>query len=197
MYTTTFVICSLFLSFITSMCAIETDGYILAPSDKLRFLDSLNYYRAKIGAPVLRYSFQEDSLARLRVATIYRNLDSLHKASIKYDYMEALHFRFDEDILSYDKKNVHPDTVLAWQGECSAHLSRFKTSSDWTMDLFNGWKNSPAHWEMLMESKFEYAVLHLYSDTDRYFKYRLGSVASLILFSKAINKKSLRSNSAD
>ena len=197
MYRTTLFICFILFSTSGYTFATETDGYALTPSDKLRFLDSLNYYRAKIGAPMLRYSFQEDSLARLRVATIYRNLDSLHKASIKYDYMEALHFRFDEDILSYDKKNVHPDTVLAWQGECSAHLSRFKTSSDWTMDLFNGWKNSPAHWEMLMESKYEYAVLHLYTDTDRYFKFRLGSVASLILFSKAINKKSLRPNSVD
>ena len=172
--------------------ARDTDGYTLTASDKLRFLDSLNYYRAKSGVPLLKYSFQEDSLAKLRVVTIYRHIDSLHKADIKYDYLKELHFRYDEDILSYDKKNVHPDTVLAWQGECSAHLSRFKSSSDWTMDLFNGWKNSPAHWEMLMESKYEYAVLHLYSDTDRYFKFRLGSIASLVLFSKGINKKSLR-----
>ena len=177
--------------------AQETDGHVLTEYDKLRFLDSLNYYREKSGVPLLKYSFQEDSLAKLRVATIYRHIDSLHNADVKYDYMEELHFRFDEDIKSYDKNNVHRDTVLAWQGECSAHLSRFKTSSDWTMDLFNGWKNSPAHWEMLMESKYEYAVLHLYSDTDRYFKFRLGSVASLILFSKAINKKRLSSSSVD
>lgn len=175
-----------------SMYANETDGHVLTPADKLRFLDSLNYYRAEYGSPPLCYSFQEDSLARLRVATIYHHIDSLENASITFDIMEALHFRYDEDIRAYDKNNVHPDTVLAWQGECSARLSRFKASNDWTNELFQGWKKSPAHWEMLMDSKYEHAIIHLYSDTERYFKFRKGSFASLLLFTKGINKKRLR-----
>ena len=104
----------LFLVHGICLSQINRTGNIVTNEDKLRFLDSLNAYRLEIGSVPLQYSFQEDSLARLRVATIFKHVDSISESEYKSDYVAALHYKFKDDIRAYDKKNVHPDTVLAF-----------------------------------------------------------------------------------
>lgn len=163
-------------------------GNFITKEDKLRFLDSLNAYRAEIGSIPLQYSFQEDSLARLRVATIFRHVDSISESEYKSDYVAALHYKFKDDIRDYDKKNVHPDTVLAFHGECSARLSKLSEPDDLISELFQGWKNSPEHWEMMLDSKYQHMMLYWFIDNDRHIRLRKGTIAVLLMYTKAENE---------
>lgn len=164
-------------------------GDIITKEDKMRFLDSVNKYRIEIGVPPLKYSFQEDSLARLRVMTIFRHIDSIGDVEWKKDIMEAQHYRFSEDIQQYDKNNVHPDTVLSWQGECTARIGKLYKIEDLVDELFHGWKNSPAHWELMLDSTYEYMVLDWFIDNQRHIRLQKGYFSALVLFSKDINQK--------
>lgn len=184
-------ICFIILFGSIDLVAFGENPNSLSEADKLRFLDSVNSYRIIKGVPPLRYSFQEDSLSRLRVASIYRHIDSIGDDEWKKDISEAQHFRFFEDLDVYDKNNVHPDTVLSWQGECTARLGKLFKIDDWVEELFHGWKNSPEHWKMMLDSDFEYMTLHLYSDTHRHIRLRKGHFAALVLFSKERNQRSV------
>lgn len=164
-------------------------GDVITTEDKLRFLDSLNKYRIEVGAPPVKYSFQEDSLARLRVSTIFRHIDSIGDQDWKKDVLEAQHYRFFEDIQQYDKSNVHPDTVLSWQGECTARLSKLYKIEDLVDELFHGWKNSPEHWKLMLDPKYEFIVLDWFIDNQRHPRLQKGYFAALVLFSKDVNQK--------
>jgi hypothetical protein len=64
-------------------------GDVITTEDKLRFLDSLNKYRIEAGVQPLEYLFQEDSLARLRVSTIFRHIDSIGDQEWKKRYSRS------------------------------------------------------------------------------------------------------------
>ena len=164
-------------------------GDIITTEDKLRFLDSLNKYRIEAGVNPLKYSFQEDSLARLRTTTLFKHIDSISEETYKSDIMEHNHFNFFEDTERYDKKNVHPDTVLNWSAECSARLSKLNQADDLIDELFHGWKNSKEHWKIMLDPRFDYIVLDWIIDNQRHIRLRKGTFASLVLFTKGINKK--------
>jgi hypothetical protein len=164
-------------------------GDVITTEDKLRFLDSLNKYRIEAGVQPLEYSFQEDSLARLRVGTIFRHIDSIGDQEWKKDIPEAQHYRFFEDIEQYDKINVHPDTVLSWQGECTARLSKLHNIKDLVDELFHGWKNSKEHWKIMLDPRFNYIVLDWFIDNQRHIRLQKGYFAALVLFNKDINHK--------
>lgn len=165
------------------------DSVFISNSDKLRFLDSLNKYRIQAGVKPLQYSFQEDSLAKLRSRTILNHLDSISEANYMSDWIEHLHYNFDFDMLDYDRKNVHKDTVLCWTAECSARLSKFQKADDLINRLFQGWKNSKAHWEVMLDGRYEHIALNWIVDNQRHVRLQKGTIASLVLFSKDINKK--------
>jgi hypothetical protein len=76
-------------------------GNIITTEDKLRFLDSLNKYRIEAGVPALEYSFQEDSLARLRTRTVFNYIEQIGEDEYKLNPLENLHFNFVEDIKKY------------------------------------------------------------------------------------------------
>ena len=69
-------------------------GDFITREDKLRFLDSLNKYRIEAGVKPLKYSFQEDSLARLRTRTLFKHIDSISEETYNSDIMEHNHFNF-------------------------------------------------------------------------------------------------------
>ncbi len=165
-------------------------GDTITTQDKLRFLDSLNKYRILAGVEPLEYSFQEDSLAKLRTETIFKHIDSISEEEYKSDWMEHQHHRFIEDVRKYDKSNVHKDTVINWSAECSARISKLNNPDDLVDELFQGWKNSKAHWKMMLEPKFKYIVLDWFIDNQRHIKLRKGTIASLVLFSKRFNENS-------
>ena len=161
-------------------------------ADKLRFLDSLNTYRAIAGVPPLRYSFQEDSLAKLRVSSIYRHIDSIGEEEYKRDIIEHQHYNWEHDWHTYDKKNIHPDTVLSHYAECTARLSKLFEYDEMFDKLFQGWKNSSEHWKIMMSPKYEYITLHFALDDHKHLRLRKGYFAALVLFSKGVNQRSIR-----
>ncbi len=165
-------------------------GDTITTQDKLRFLDSLNKYRILAGVEPLEYSFQEDSLAKLRTETIFKHIDSISEEEYKSDWMEHQHHRFIEDVRRYDKSNIHKDTVINWSAECSARISKLNNPDDLVDELFQGWKNSKAHWKMMLEPKFKYIVLDWFIDNQRHIRQRKGTIASLVLFSKRFNENS-------
>jgi hypothetical protein len=163
-------------------------------ADKIRFLDSLNLYRVLADVPLLQYSFQEDSLSRLRVHNIFRHVDSIGEIEFKKDIVENLHYHWQEDWDLYDRKNVHPDTVLSFYGECTARLGKLKEIDDMISELFHGWKNSPPHWEAMLSPDYQYITIDWiddsqYIDNGKPLPYRRGYFAALVLFSKDINKR--------
>jgi hypothetical protein len=164
-------------------------GDTITTFDKLRFLDSLNKYRALAGATPVKYSFQEDSLARLRVSTIYKHVDSIGEVEFRKNVVEHQHHNWEADWYSYDKKNVHPDTVLAYYAECTARLHKLVEVEDMVDKLFNGWKNSPEHWEVMMDSKYEYVTFDWFIDNQKHIRLRKGVFSALVFFSKDINQK--------
>jgi len=157
---------------------------IISNEDKLRFLDSLNKYRVLAGVKPLQYNFQEDSLARLRVGTIFNHVNSISEEEYKSNFIENLHFNYFEDIEKYIKENIHKDSVITWDAECSARLSKLAFPEDMVNELFNGWKNSKPHWEIMLDAKFEFISLYWFMDVERHIRERKGTFASLVLFSK-------------
>lgn len=167
-----------------------TTGDAITTQDKLRFLDSLNKYRIESGVSPLEYSLQEDSLAKIRTTTIFNHIDSISEEEYKSDWMEHQHHRFIEDVRKYDKEFVHKDTVLNWSAECSARINKLNSPDDLVNELFQGWKNSKAHWKMMLEPKFKYIVLNWFIDNQRHIRLRKGTIASLVLFNKRFNENS-------
>lgn len=164
-------------------------GDIITNTDKLRFLDSLNKYRIEAGVPALEYSFQEDSLAKLRVKTLFNHVDSLSEEEYKSDWQNHLHFNLRKDIKAYDKSNVVIDSFINMYGECAARLSRFNETEDLINELFQGWKNSKAHWELMLSPNYKTISLFWFIDNQREFRLRKGTFASMVLLKKAKEEK--------
>jgi uncharacterized protein YkwD len=160
-------------------------GGVIRSEDKLRFLDSLNKYRIEAGVPALEYSFQEDSLARLRVNTLFNHVESLSEEDYKSDWQNHLHFDLRKDIKAYDKSNVVIDSFINMYGECAARLSRFSDTDDMANKLFQGWKNSKPHWELMLSPNYKTISLFWFIDDQRELRLRKGTFASLILLKKA------------
>ena len=164
-------------------------GNIITTEDKLRFLDSLNKYRIEAGVPALEYSFQEDSLARLRTRTVFNYIEQIGEDEYKLNPLENLHFNFVEDIKKYIIENIHEDSVLYWSAECSAGLSKLNQADDLVNELFNGWKNSKEHWKVMLDERYTSISLNWFIDNQRHIRIRKGTFASLVLFKKDMTKK--------
>ena len=164
-------------------------GDVITTEDKLRFLDSLNKYRIEAGVPALEYSFQEDSLARLRVNTLLNHVETLSDEEYKSDWQNHLHFNLRKDIKAYDKSNVVIDSFINMYGECAARLSRFSDTDNMVDKLFQGWKNSKPHWELMLNPNYKTISLFWFIDNHREIRIRKGTFASLVLLKKAKEEK--------
>jgi len=164
-------------------------GDTITTEDKLRFLDSLNKYRILAGVEPLEYSFQEDSLAKLRTETIFKHVDSISEEEYRLNPLENLHFNFVEDIKKYITENIHQDSVLYWSAECSARLSKLNSPDDLIDELFQGWKNSKAHWKVMLDGRYTSISLFWHIDNYRHIRKRKGTIAALVLFKKDMTKK--------
>ena len=165
-------------------------GDVITTEDKLRFLDSLNKYRIEAGVPPLKYSFQEDSLAKLRVNTLFNHAESLTEEEYQADWKNHGHFNLRKDIKDYDHNNIVIDSFINMYGECSARLNKLIESDDLIIQLFNGWKNSKlGHWELMLSSDYETISLAWFIDDKRHIRLRKGTFASLVLIKKAKNEK--------
>lgn len=165
-------------------------GDVITTEDKLRFLDSVNKYRILAGVPPLKYSFQDDSLARLRVKTLFNNAESLTEEEYQSDWQNHGHFNLRKDIKDFDRNNVPIDSFIQMYGECSAKLSKLIEPDDLISQLFDGWKNSKlGHWDLMLSPDYETLSLSWFLDNQRHIRIRKGSFASLVLIKKAVNPK--------
>jgi uncharacterized protein YkwD len=163
--------------------------------DKLRFLDSVNKYRIRKGIAPLTYSFQDDKLARVRVRTIYKHIDSISDEEYQSNNLQHLHYKFEKNLISYDNKYINKDSIITAAGECVAHLGKMTliVRSDLVNKVFQGWKNSPAHWKEIMCPDYTYIVLHWHIDKKREYDLQKGGIFSLVLFNKVLAKKRIDS----
>ena len=159
--------------------------------DKLRFLDSVNKYRIQKGIAPLKYSFHDDKLAKIRVRTVYKHIDSIPYEEYKSNYLQHLHYKFEKNLIGYENKYVPMDSVITAAGECAAGLPKitFIIRVDLVNEIFQGWKNSPAHWKEMMCPDYSYFVLHWHIDKKRDYDLQKGAVVSLVLFNKVLAKK--------
>lgn len=165
-------------------------GDIITTEDKLRFLDSVNKYRVLAGVKPLVYSFEEDSLANLRVKTLFNHADTLTEEEYQADWKNNGHFNLRKDVKDYDRSNVVIDSFIHMYGECSARLSRLSAPEDLVSELFNGWKSSKlGHWELMLSPDYETLSLSWFLDNKRNIRMRKGTFASLMLVKKAVNPK--------
>lgn len=156
-------------------------GDVIISEDKLRFLDSLNKYRTEAGVPPVKYSFEVDSLPKLRLKTILDHLQNISEFQYNKDFKKHLHHNFFEDATKFDKENIHADSTIAPLAECSARL-QYDDNLDTIAKLFQGWKNSPSHWDAMMDSQFIFVSIY-FEKTDK------GFLASLVLSNKNKLKK--------
>ena len=163
--------------------------------DKLRFLDSVNKYRIQKGIAPLVYSFHDDKLARYRVKTIYKHIDSISDQEYLSNYMTHLHYKFEKNLIAYDNKYIHRDSIITAAGECVARLDKMSliVRSDLVNNIFQGWKNSQAHWKEMMCPDYTYMVLHWHIDKERDYDLQKGGIFSLVLFNKVLAKKRIDS----
>ena len=163
----------------------------IRPEDKLRFLDSVNKYRIQKGIAPLKYSFHDDRLAKIRVRTIYKHVDTLSDEEYKSNYLQHLHYKFEKNLIGYENKYVPMDSVITAAGECAAGLPKitFIIRTDMVNKIFQGWKNSPAHWKEMMCPDYTYIVLHWHIDKKRDYDLQKGGIFSLVLFNKVLAKK--------
>jgi uncharacterized protein YkwD len=159
--------------------------------DKLRFLDSVNKYRVQKGIAPLKYSFHDDRLAKIRVRTVYKHIDSISDEEYKSNYLQHLHYKFEKNLIGYENKYVPMDSVITAAGECAAGLPKitFIIRTDMVNKIFQGWKNSPAHWKEMMCPDYTYIVLHWHIDKKRDYDLQKGAIVSLVLFNKVLAKK--------
>jgi uncharacterized protein YkwD len=167
----------------------------IRPEDKLRFLDSVNKYRIQKGVAPLVYSFHDDKLARYRVKTIYKHIDSISDQEYLSNYMTHLHYKFEKNLIAYDNKYIHRDSIITAAGECVARLDKMSliVRSNLVNNIFQGWKNSQAHWKEMMCPDYTYIVLHWHIDKKREYDLQKGGIFSLVLFNKVLAKKRIDS----
>ncbi len=175
----------------TSMLAQSqfNTGDTITAIDKLRFLDSLNKYRTLAGVKPLQYSFRQDSLAKIRTETIFNRIDSITEDDYKSEILSHMHFNLRKDIKRFDKSHIPVDSFIQMYGECSARLNKLNVCKDLISELFNGWKNSKEHWEIMLDPNYEYISLNWFIDNHRHIRLRKGTIASLVLIKYDIVKK--------
>ena len=167
-----------YILIILSLMIIDIQAVAQTPEQKQEFLDSLNKYRIAAGSNPVEYDYDADALAQTRVQTICKHLDDISEQEYNSDVRLHLHHDCEEDFKNYHSKvkSEKLDT-LGRGGECSAYLTRWFSNNPASMHikLFNGWKNSPDHFEAMMDSRYEYIALSWTYHKDQV-------VASLVMF---------------
>jgi uncharacterized protein YkwD len=166
----------------------KSENYI-TKQDKLRFLDSLNKYRELAGVKPLKYSFRQDTLASMRTETIFNHIDSISEDNYQSEILGHMHFNLRQDIKRFDKSHIPADSFIQMYGECSARLSKLNLCKDLVSELFNGWKNSKEHWEIMLDPNYEYISLNWFIDNQRHIRLRKGTIASLVLIKYSMTNK--------
>ena len=153
---------------------------------KMEFLALVNAERAKAGIRPYKYSFEADTLAKRRnqtVMTLIYTSDSVEKSrEMRMTMEETLHYQADSDFVWFNREIVPQDSTSTWRSECAGSMiypetKDYSDSHFLVYDLFNGWKNSPDHWKMIMEPKLQYMALSWSNKTGRI-------ISHLVIFDK-------------
>ena len=150
---------------------------VFTQEEKQIFLDSMNKYRLAKGLKKVQYSIDAEKFAKIRTQTIYNHLKGLDSSEFVNNYKSHLHFGSYNEYLEFSTK-------LALYGSYSITLAfenvifiPRKEVVDLSSTCFEGWKNSPAHWEAMMSESINHMSLIIDNN-------ELGIVATLFLFRK-------------
>jgi len=146
----------LFIGVMIQSCMVPKNvGYCtnyLTDEEKREFTDSMNYYRASVGVPPVKYSFIHEQLPMKRIQTIFEHLRETPEEEIKKDGNYHHHFGIEADSKSYF------DSVPLYNVLWSENVIKGFTLYH-KIDLFKEWKSSPKHWENMMKPEFRYISL--------------------------------------
>jgi hypothetical protein len=122
-----------------------------------------------------------EALAKIRTNTIYIHLKTLTQREYQKNYRVHLHEGFGMDALSFTARlTVKRSKYNA--AAISENVCHFAGFTDRVIPLsFEGWKNSPSHWEAMMAEDIDHISLH-YKESD------IGIIAVMILFIKSKNR---------
>ncbi len=157
---------------------IDIQAVAQTPEQKQEFMDSLNKYRIAAGSDPVKYDYYADSLAQLRIQTICSHLDDIDQEEYSANIRKYLHYNIDADYKTYEEFLIATkQDSIGWSSECAAHLSKWMSNNPASIHikLFQGWKNSQDHWNVMLDSRLRRIALA--------WKYHNGQiVASLVIF---------------
>lgn len=146
-------------------------------SQKIDFLNRVNDERFFKGLPLYEYSSEADTLAKKRIETLKRHIDSIGSSGVRADVREALHYRSNEDFSWFNKNILPADSAIGWNSECTVMLWNADTNEvkNPSSMSFRMWKNSPDHWSGIMDKDFKRLAF-------AYEFYESGMIAVLVLW---------------
>ncbi len=150
-------------------------GDIITAQDKLRFLDSLNKYRKMYGIHESKYSFTYEEISSIRISTLRKHIQEVTYEKCKDSVRKHLHYNFMEDFCKFNISNLPLDTKFGWKGECTYAVDNnyiILKKKDLVSELFTAWKESPDHWNNMLDPDFKYISLA--------FEYKDGLIISVL-----------------
>jgi uncharacterized protein YkwD len=155
---------------------------VFTQSEKMIFLDSINKYRIKGGIAPLQYLSDAERFANVRLETIYNHLNdinvSVNHKQFRNNHLFHLHYGLLEDAFYFNetlRNNRKKNYIMITPSECIALF--FQDEENMLHSLFNGWKNSPSHWNGMMDESYDTVALEMK-------KTNQGIIACLVLFEK-------------
>jgi hypothetical protein len=157
---------------------------IVSIQQKLILLDSINKYRMELGLNKLKYSEEVENLCKIRTKTISNHIKSIDFDEYKKNFGSHLHKGFYLDYLDFNTKLqlYSSKFTITRPTENVCHIPQKSENISSIVNLsFKGWKNSPDHWDGMMEEGIDHISLD-FRETE------IGIIADMILF-KRFEKK--------
>jgi hypothetical protein len=160
-------------------------AYTVSIRDKLSIVDSINKYRNELGLEPLAYDVDMEKLPITRTSSIYahlKSLESLESDEFKKNISKHLHFQFHYDQLSFHIKLVRSKSKYTMPFAMENVAFLVGHADNVHLIMFEGWKNSPGHWNAMMSSSVNFITMN-FASTD------IGNIGDMILFSKFMKKR--------
>jgi len=182
LYITVLIFC---ISSLFATGKIHHTAYSVSMKEKLSIVDSINAYRIQLGLEPLAYFVKMEKLPIIRTTSIYshlKTLKSFESEDFKNNISKHLHIQFHYDQLSFHIKLVRSKSkhTMSFAMENVAFLVGHVANVH--LIMFQGWKNSPGHWNAMMSSSVNSITMN-FASTD------IGIIGDMILFSTSMKKK--------
>ena len=149
--------------------------------DKLSIVDSINKYRNGLGLEPLAYDVYIEKLPIIRTTSIYthlKTLKSFESDEFKKNISKHLHVHFHYDQVSFRIKLLRSKSKYTMPFAMENISFLVGHADNVHLIMFEGWKNSPGHWNDMMSSSVNSITMNFVS-TD------IGNIGDMILFSNS------------